>query len=475
MTIGERIQMIRKNNGLSQEDLAKKILVSRQTISQWETDQTIPSIDNIYRLKEVLNVSFDEILSDDENEVVETEDRPIETYKSFSDEDEIKYMLNVATKFNKNKIIVCTLALIVLLIYSVYIQAYGISFGFILGILFMFLLQVYNVVKNRKKTINGYKKEQGEVTERYELFQDRLEYSVFKKDTLSSKYIIRKEEIDSFNENEKYYVFTRKGIIFTIRKDILNSDSLIPSFIFKTNENGQPVYKSKKVDLWSKILVAASILAIFPAMIWMDGGDVSKTSLVIEQMWKFFLFTPIPIASIVFGIWQKRKGFCVKKNIVVGIIMLVIFCIYGMFPVFFRNSYTSDYSVIINLEENTGIDFPDSGEISTSLIPEISDGGNLHSYNVSMVTYSKKDAESFFENVKKDERWIEKVQSGLIGCLPFGITDDSYDYYLLYNLDTNEVNTMPAETGKYNFAFFGYNSEDGVLKAEEYLIEVNLE
>jgi len=55
--------MLRKNNGLSQEDLAKKLLVSRQTVSQWETDQTIPSVDNIYRLKEILNVSYQELFS----------------------------------------------------------------------------------------------------------------------------------------------------------------------------------------------------------------------------------------------------------------------------------------------------------------------------------------------------------------------------------------------------------------------------
>ena len=75
MTIGERIQILRKNNGLSQEDLAKKLLVSRQTVSQWETDQTIPSVDNIYRLKEILNVSFDELMSDEKTEKEETEEK----------------------------------------------------------------------------------------------------------------------------------------------------------------------------------------------------------------------------------------------------------------------------------------------------------------------------------------------------------------------------------------------------------------
>lgn len=51
MTIGSRIQALRKERGMSQEELANKLSVSRQTVSQWETGQTAPSIDNIYTLK----------------------------------------------------------------------------------------------------------------------------------------------------------------------------------------------------------------------------------------------------------------------------------------------------------------------------------------------------------------------------------------------------------------------------------------
>lgn len=49
MTIGSRIQALRKERGMSQEELANKLSVSRQTVSQWETGQTAPSIDNIYQ------------------------------------------------------------------------------------------------------------------------------------------------------------------------------------------------------------------------------------------------------------------------------------------------------------------------------------------------------------------------------------------------------------------------------------------
>ena len=63
MTIGESICKHRKEQGLSQEALGKKLLVSRQTISLWEKDQTLPTIDNLIRLKEIFGTSIDEILA----------------------------------------------------------------------------------------------------------------------------------------------------------------------------------------------------------------------------------------------------------------------------------------------------------------------------------------------------------------------------------------------------------------------------
>jgi transcriptional regulator with XRE-family HTH domain len=66
MTIGENIQNKRKELGLSQEELAEKLLVSRQTVSLWETDQTLPTIDNLMRLKDIFGVSIDSVLCADE-------------------------------------------------------------------------------------------------------------------------------------------------------------------------------------------------------------------------------------------------------------------------------------------------------------------------------------------------------------------------------------------------------------------------
>ncbi len=47
MTLGEKIKELRKARGLSQEELAEQINVSRQAVSKWELDLSLPDIDNI--------------------------------------------------------------------------------------------------------------------------------------------------------------------------------------------------------------------------------------------------------------------------------------------------------------------------------------------------------------------------------------------------------------------------------------------
>lgn len=64
MKIEEKILTLRKQHGLSQEQLAEKIGVSRQSISKWELGEASPDLGNIVRLSEVFNISTDYLLKD---------------------------------------------------------------------------------------------------------------------------------------------------------------------------------------------------------------------------------------------------------------------------------------------------------------------------------------------------------------------------------------------------------------------------
>lgn len=65
MDIGSKLQSYRKISGLTQDEVSKKIFVSRKTISSWETNRTSPDIDKIIDLSLIYDVSLDDLLKSD--------------------------------------------------------------------------------------------------------------------------------------------------------------------------------------------------------------------------------------------------------------------------------------------------------------------------------------------------------------------------------------------------------------------------
>ena len=59
MSLGEQLKKLRESKGFSQEDVAKKIGVTRQAVYKWENDKSCPDIDNLILLSEMYNVTLD--------------------------------------------------------------------------------------------------------------------------------------------------------------------------------------------------------------------------------------------------------------------------------------------------------------------------------------------------------------------------------------------------------------------------------
>lgn len=68
MKFGEKLKQLRKDNNLTQEDLADKIYVTRTAISKWETDKALPAIDSLKLISELFHVSIDDLISDNDIE-----------------------------------------------------------------------------------------------------------------------------------------------------------------------------------------------------------------------------------------------------------------------------------------------------------------------------------------------------------------------------------------------------------------------
>lgn len=66
MTFGEKIQKLRKESGLSQEELSYRLGVSRQAISKWERDNGYPETEKIVRMSKLFHVSLDYLLNEED-------------------------------------------------------------------------------------------------------------------------------------------------------------------------------------------------------------------------------------------------------------------------------------------------------------------------------------------------------------------------------------------------------------------------
>lgn len=68
MTLGQKIFELRNEQKMSQGDLAEKLNVSRQSISKWETDASVPELDKLIMLSDLFHITIDELVKDEIHE-----------------------------------------------------------------------------------------------------------------------------------------------------------------------------------------------------------------------------------------------------------------------------------------------------------------------------------------------------------------------------------------------------------------------
>ena len=76
MTLGERIYKLRTEKEMSQGDLADALEVSRQSISKWETNGSVPELDKLIKLSEIFGISLDELVTGKETEQQKKQEEP---------------------------------------------------------------------------------------------------------------------------------------------------------------------------------------------------------------------------------------------------------------------------------------------------------------------------------------------------------------------------------------------------------------
>lgn len=333
MTVGEKIQMYRKQLEMSQEELGQKLLVSRQTISLWEKDQTVPTIDNLIRLKEIFGVSVDDILGLN-NEDPNTEVLPNETYRFSFAKDELKEIYHLQRKNIYKKPIVFTLLCVLLMAFFISSSAPNIMVGFAFG---MFLIGAISHIKGIRVFSNNWEKNIERICKssyEYKVFEDCIDINIYRENEKVRESKCFFTDIEQIHQFDKWLFLQFGGQMFIIRKSDLKESSAFYSYMYKNPSKTIDASVPSKWKVISNLLFIASLLSIFVALTLV--GELSEANgLFVENMWIYFLITPIPIASIVFGFILKSKGYKYKKNIISGIIMFVLLCMFGSFVFIF--------------------------------------------------------------------------------------------------------------------------------------------
>ena len=470
MTVGEKIQTYRKQLDMSQEELGQKLLVSRQTISLWEKNQTVPTIDNLIRLREIFGASVDEILGF-ENIEQNDENLPDESYRFIFSKEELNEIYRLQRKSIYKRPLIFTVICVLMIVFFIGSSAPDAVIGFSFG---MFLIGVVSHIKGIRAYSKAWKNSIEKIcksTYEYKIFENYISISIYRENVKIRESKCFFTDIEQMQQFDKWLFLQFGGQSFIIRKSDLKENSAFYSYMYKNplKITEKPTHNRWKV--LSVILFVASLLSIFGAL-GLVSAVSSENHLFVENMWLFFLLTPIPIASIVLGFILKSKNYKYKKNVIVGIIMVALLCIYGSFSFMFANVYDHSDEPIIRTEQTIGIDIPEHKQISTQDwtkgTQSVSRG---YIYYISDVYFENSAVADFEKQLAKDDKWLSSVSNDLIG-ITLPINDYGfYDYVLIYNVDTAEYNTPPNSSGKYRFINILYRSEKNQIKIVEYDID----
>ena len=128
MEFNNKLYELRKQKGFSQEELANRLNVSRQTISKWEVGESTPDLEKLVAISDLFEVSLDELVKGEESKIAEPSERIVKS-ELYSDIKE-----HVLTQDNKKRAtkglkIAGIIAGVILLIDLISFVVYVIMFG----------------------------------------------------------------------------------------------------------------------------------------------------------------------------------------------------------------------------------------------------------------------------------------------------------------------------------------------------------
>ena len=261
MNIGEKIQICRKAKRMSQEELGELLMVSRQTISLWENGQTVPTVDNLLRLKEIFGMSLDSILGDTAESENENKPEPVESYSFEFTVDELvafQKKLSVKSRLKSCQSIAIFLSL---LIFSLVCLQQNFITGMMLSALLIVIGTRRAFKKEQKKSIARISSA-SEHSYRYDMYDDHLMFEQFKDGELRQTVKIYYPEVEGLYDMGNITAISYKNLLYPFKTDGLAENSLVLS-LKDVNRMTSPKAlaedRNTTVSLWLTLFAALSL------------------------------------------------------------------------------------------------------------------------------------------------------------------------------------------------------------------------
>ncbi len=321
MTLGERLLQLRKDNGLSQESLGKMLYVTRQSISLWENDKAMPSIDLLKRLSAIYNISVDDLLGTEP-----IEPKPIAKAELVNSKKEIKQIFKFERSTSQTVLFTVMVGLLLVLnAMAIDGSSTVISVIYALPLFIIWLVHKCKIHGNIKHYLsqnnNGYVlfyAHHLSVVTDIEKSPVSIAYTSFKKTVETDEYLL------FYLPNESVYCVDKKasegyidGVINIISKNKAHKNKSVRKV---ASEKGctKQLLLIKNISTMLFVLTFFSIYFGFVFMGLTQNNNGFSFSMV------------IPFIALVYGIVLKIKKFRGKKLIIASSIMLFFTIVYSI-------------------------------------------------------------------------------------------------------------------------------------------------
>ncbi len=449
MTLGERLLQLRKDNGLSQESLGKMLYVTRQSISLWENDKAMPSIDLLKRLSAIYNISVDDLLGTEP-----IEPKPIAKAELVNSKNEIKQIFKFERSTSQTVLFTVMVGLLfVLNAMAMDINSTVISVIYALPLFIVWLVRKCKIYGNIKHYLsqnnNGYVlfyAHHLSIVTDIEKPPVSIAYTSFKKTVETDEYLL------FYLPNESAYCVDKNtsegyidGVINILSKNKTHKNKSVRKVESKKGCTKKLLFL-KNISIMLFVLTFFSIYFGFVFMGLTQNNNGFSFSMV------------IPFIALVYGVILKIKKFRGKKLIIASSIMLFFTIIYSLLfsltiptgpantqniiPV--QEQYLNSYSAVFRNNGYTVIEheeLPEFKGVTDFRTATSSDGSFIvEFYAFETYFYSK----SYYKNIyeKLDGNGYEE-NSYEQGTTAMRSVTTSEDYFYIYvnNLVAIKVHT----------------------------------